>query len=477
MRIGAVKTARAAAAHRARREHRAPLHGRARRAQSRNRGRDHRFIECAASTSCSRCARRSTPARWSGSWSTARALANARWQWISSAARAQFPGESVAARRGAQGARDAGVRRVAAAAIVTRRTCELLATEDRPAARDRDAALRELRAGLRGPPRRTRARRALQLAQLLRLLGAMKAAGDHLLYGHQRGRARAATRTSTRCAPNRPGSPSVASRMRRSPAGSARSTGLESVQLPRELARLRLPQQPARGARAGAGRLSRRGRRGRARSRRAPHRRVHRHQHLGHPADRARLPRARRGRRIAARLVRLPRARRTPSRSPTSCGQRLGLDGAATRGLRGLLLERQGVRHGGARHRSGLLRRGRGRRRRQPVPDHAVRLQFAAARLARHLPAVGCGARRHVDRRSRRLRAARARADERARRRASARRIQRCAPHVAAAPGGRGRGAGDARGALGDARSPRASTTSTCTAPARPRTTRPKTRR
>ena len=55
---------------------------------------------------------------------------------------------------------------------------------------------------------------------------------------------------------------------------------------------------------------------------------------------------------------------------------------------------------------AGLIDAARGRRRRQPVPDHAVRLQLAGAALARHLPAVGRAAPRPVARRGGGLRAA-----------------------------------------------------------------------
>ena len=120
---------------------------------------------------------------------------------------------------------------------------------------------------------------------------------------------------------------------------------------------------------------------GRRPLRHGPRRRVPRHQHLRHPADRARLPPPRPRDRRPARRLHLPhdaqllfagriRARRFRARGPG--------DGHLDR----LLVERQGLRRRRAPDRAGPDRRGRRRRRRHAVPDHAVRLRLAAADLA-----------------------------------------------------------------------------------------------
>ena len=142
---------------------------------------------------------------------------------------------------------------------------------------------------------------------------------------------------------------------------------------------------------ARAGRLRRRRGAGTRALRRGAHRRVHRHQHLRHPADRARLSRPRAGDRRAAGRLPLRARRTTPSRSPTSCSATSGCTGPAVVGLLGVLVERQGVRQRGAHDRRGRLRRGRGRRRGHAVPHDALRLPLAGADLARALPALRRG--------------------------------------------------------------------------------------
>src|SRR5881398_394586 len=138
---------------------------------------------------------------------------------------------------------------------------------------------------------------------------------------------------------------------------------------------------------------------------------VSRHQHLRDPRDRARLPASRPRERRAAGGVSLPwRA------------QHLLADGLRARGaqarrprggdLFGLLLERQGVRLGAPRHRGGADRCGAGGRGRLAVPHHALRLSLPAAGVARPLPALRPRARRDLDRRSRGVRAPRARRRE-----------------------------------------------------------------
>ena len=148
----------------------------------------------------------------------------------------------------------------------------------------------------------------------------------------------------------------------------------------------------------------------------------------------------------------------------------LRLAGPGGGDLHGVLVERQGFRQRPSSDRSGFCRRRGGRRRGQSVPHDALRVRLAGAAVARAVPAVRRGARRHLDRRGGRLRAARARG------RAAGRvallglrgKLGRLS-HVGASPGGRRRAPGDERGAR--ARGPRAgarSTTSTCTAPATP---------
>ena len=73
---------------------------------------------------------------------------------------------------------------------------------------------------------------------------------------------------------------------------------------------------------------------------------------------------------------------------------RLGLAGPGAGHLHGLFIERESLRGRAPRHRRGHLRRRRRGRCRQPVPDHPVRLQFAAAHLQRDLPARGQRAQR-----------------------------------------------------------------------------------
>ena len=74
-----------------------------------------------------------------------------------------------------------------------------------------------------------------------------------------------------------------------------------------------------------------------------------------------------------------------------------------------VFVEREGVCERGAPHRCRTRRRGARRRRRQPVPDDDLRLQFARTAVARHLPSLGRAAPWPVARRGRGVRAARAR--------------------------------------------------------------------
>ena len=147
------------------------------------------------------------------------------------------------------------------------------------------------------------------------------------------------------------------------------------------------------------------------------------------------------------------------------------LRGRRCRRLLRVLLERQGVRQRGAHDRRRRVRCRRRRRRRYPVPDDAVRLQFAGAHLAPALPPLRRRARRDFDRRGRGLRAARkGRRGESRRRRAAAghRRELRRLPHVHAASGGPRRQARDAAGARRrPGLRPTTSTTSICTGPRR----------
>ena len=141
----------------------------------------------------------------------------------------------------------------------------------------------------------------------------------------------------------------------------------------------------------------------------AAHGRVSRHQHLGHPQTEL----AYRHRDPASGA--LPPTSTTPRTHNSILGRRFrappfGLRRAGGGGLHGLLLERQSFRLGAAHDRRRPHRCGHRRWRRLAVPDHAVRLPLAAADLARALPAVRCRPRRHLDRRGRGLRAARARA-------------------------------------------------------------------
>ena len=141
---------------------------------------------------------------------------------------------------------------------------------------------------------------------------------------------------------------------------------------------------------AAAGRLRRRGARGARALGRAAHRRVHRHQHLGHPADRARLPPARRRdgalpadfhyaqtqntfsvAEFVAQRARAARAR--AGVVSTACSSSAKVFGNAARMIA-----------------AGLDRCRRRRRRRHAVPDDALRLQLARAAVARALPAVRC---------------------------------------------------------------------------------------
>ena len=154
-----------------------------------------------------------------------------------------------------------------------------------------------------------------------------------------------------------------------------------------------------------AARRLRRGRRERgAALRPAAHRHLHGHEHVGHPANGARLSPARSGLgRAAARL-------RLRGHAQLLLGGGLLAPAARARGACGggvvrVRLERQGVRDGAAHASGGSDRRGTGGRGRLALPDDALRFSLAAAVLTGTLPSFDVGARRHLDRRGSRLRA------------------------------------------------------------------------
>ena len=158
--------------------------------------------------------------------------------------------------------------------------------------------------------------------------------------------------------------------------------------------------------------------------------------------------------------------------------RRLRARGTGGGGVLRLRLERQGVRLGAAHDRGGSHRcRARGRCR-LALPHHALRLSLAAALLARALPPLRRRARRHLHRRSRRVRAARTAVGQHGGRRCAAarrRRIERRLSHVGAASRRPRRAPRHASGAARmRASSPAPSTTSTCTAPARRATIAPR---
>ena len=244
--------------------------------------------------------------------------------------------------------------------------------------------------------------------------------------------------------------------------------------------RIRLPQQPPRLARPAPGRL----RRGRAA--RAPRRygRARVGVFLGTSTsgilrDRARLPAARPG---------TARCRRTfdyaapqhASRSPSSCGARCGSAGPAVVISSACSSSAKVFASARACDRGRADRRGAGRRRRLAVPDDALRFSLAAAGLARS-PAAPSTSRATASRSARprpsRCSSATARqpaADARAA--ARHRRVERCLPHVLAATR---RAPARARPCRRRSRRPASaaratSTTSTCTAPARRATMRPR---
>ena len=213
-----------------------------------------------------------------------------------------------------------------------------------------------------------------------------------------------------------------------------------------------------------------------------PHRRLPRHQHLGHPADRAGLPPARPGDRRPAGRLPLPHARTTPSRVAeftrataragrarpsrvsTACSSSAKVFAAAARMIDCGVIDAAVV--GG-------------------VDTLCLTTLYGfnslELRLARPLPALRRGAQRHLDRRGGGLRAARARTGQAGRRGAvlllgvgeSSDAYHMSSPH----PEGARRAAGDGgRAALGAAWRRPTSTTSTCTARRRPATTRPRAR-
>src|SRR5207253_2185116 len=109
----------------------------------------------------------------------------------------------------------------------------------------------------------------------------------------------------------------------------------------------------------------------------------------------------------------------------------------------------EAVRRSARRHGGGADRCGAGGRGRLAVPHHALRLSLPAAGVARPLPALRPRARRDLDRRSRGVRAPRARRREpRWGCGAAARggRIERRLPHVRSASGGPRRPRRHARG-------------------------------
>ena len=267
----------------------------------------------------------------------------------------------------------------------------------------------------------------------------MKPLTVSFLYGHERRRAR--SRRASRCVDARERTGLTEQRFEDAAlacwigkVGGSRIRGDA-----RRARRIRLPQQPARRTRARAGRVPRGGRGGARAVRRRAHRRVHGHEYFGRTPHRARVSRAAAdaNRRICPTGSTTAR-RRARLRSPSTPAIRLGLDGIDVGGLRRLRVEREGFRLRGARHRGGLLRRGRRRWRRQPVSDHAVRLQCTAA--ASRPTSAGRRMRNATACRSAKpavSRCSSARPTPGAARLSRRRRNQRCAPHVAAAPGRR----------------------------------------
>ena len=203
----------------------------------------------------------------------------------------------------------------------------------------------------------------------------------------------------------------------------------------RAAGRLGLPQQPARLARPARPTASSTPRHAARERYGAGARRARaRHLDLEHRRDRGRLPHARRRR---------PLSRRQPQ--PASCTRRirsasfvqeaLGLEGPCVTVSTACSSSAKVFAHGRAADPPRPGRRGDRRRRRHAVRQRPVRLQRAAAGLARAVPAVRRRAQRHQHRRGGRLRAARARdaATRRRPRAARLRRIERRAPHVDAA--------------------------------------------
>ena len=257
---------------------------------------------------------------------------------------------------------------------------------------------------------------------------------------------------------------------RRWPPGSAGSTGSKRP-LPRGAGALGLPQPPPGLAGAAGRRLPGRGGRGaqRATARRAS-RLIARHLDLQHRRHRGRLPRSSTPTAASRPTLRSARCTRR-IRCGLSCSRRSGSKGRAY-GVDRLLVERQGVRVGRAAVRLRAGRRGRRRRRRHAVRQRAVRLQLAGTGVARALPALRRRAQRHQPGEA----AGFALLERGAGRAAAASgygEAERRAPHVEPAPRGPGRRA-RARRRAGPRRlaTRRRSTTSTCTAPPAPRTTR-----
>ena len=125
--------------------------------------------------------------------------------------------------------------------------------------------------------------------------------------------------------------------------------------------------------------------------------------------------------------------------------ERFEICGTGRRRVVRMLVEREGVRGRVACARGGPVRRGDRRRRRDAVPDDALRVRVARAAVAIAVPALRCGTRRHLARRSGGLRAADARTGARAGRAARLWRERGRASSVDAASGRRRRGDRDAR--------------------------------
>ena len=235
---------------------------------------------------------------------------------------------------------------------------------------------------------------------------------------------------------------SVPVRDRRSEHRVGEIPGLDDVALPPRPRALRLPEQPRLRSGSRAGRIPREGRGSGAALRPPPCRRVHRHQHGRHPADRARLSTPRSGeRRIASRLRLSPHAQYVLG--CRVCADAARIAGPVRGGVHGVLVERQGLRHRIPHARGGPDRHRGRRRRRYALPHDALRIRLAATALRAALPTLRRRPRRHLDRRGGGVLPARACDSRRIDRAARRRGIERCASHVGAASRRTGRAAGD----------------------------------